>query len=217
MHSHKWYLFIPFHISVVFVCFLSSLLLCTCRNWFCMCSIIPFPVRMWHLYYRFPSFCCRPLMWVVSSEVGAIVPKSTIPNYTNEVRGEIIMTLGLATIGLALAIHTRFRLLMSSSESLFFEVWHWWVCSSSLDLRVVNKSCTLSVTCCQQILYTFSHMFSFTLVWTPFLKFVCNVCFWVRSDGFGLSLQVLVQKYLYYCIMFIDAPPPVIWMTAMGK
>ena len=114
-------------------------------------------------------------------------------------------------------IHTHFRLLMNSSESQFFEVWHWWVCSSSLDLRVINKSCTLSVTCCQQILYTFSHMFSFTLVWTPFLKFVCNVCFWVRSDGFGLSLQVLVQKYLYYCIMFIDPPPHVDLNEGHGK
>ena len=48
------HMFIPFHISVFFVCFLSSLLLC----WLLiLCSIFPFPLRMWHLYFRFRSFC----------------------------------------------------------------------------------------------------------------------------------------------------------------
>jgi hypothetical protein len=31
------------------------------------------------------------------------------------------------------------------------------------------------------------------------LCIVSNICFRVSLDGFGLSLQLLVQKYLYYC------------------
>ena len=127
-------------------------------------------------------------MWVVSSEVGATVPKSIIHNYTHEVRGEIIMTLGLATIGLALTIHTHFRLLMNSSKSLFFEVGHWCVCSSSLDLRVVNKFCTLSVTC--------SHLPWFRL---HFLNL---------SAMFALGLQWWVWPFSWGPRTEVHPPPP---------
>ena len=73
---------------------------------------------------------------------------------------------------------------------------------------------------CQEILYTYIHMFSFVMVWvlSPLkTKFVCNICFRVGSDGFGLSLEVLVQKYLNYCRMFIDPLPPVYLNEGHGK
>jgi hypothetical protein len=93
-------LFIPCYIYVVFACFLLSLLLCACRNWFF--TLFPFPVTMWHIYIRFPSFWCRPLTWVVISEVRTIVPKYTIPSYSYEVRGEIRNDFGIGNTCLAL-------------------------------------------------------------------------------------------------------------------
>jgi hypothetical protein len=63
-------------------------------------------------------------------------------------------------------------------------------------------------------------MFSFVMVWvlSPLkAKFVCNICFMVGSVGFGHSLEVLVQKYLNYCRMFIDPLPPVYLNEGHGQ
>jgi hypothetical protein len=63
-------------------------------------------------------------------------------------------------------------------------------------------------------------MFSFVMVWvlSPLkIKFVCNFCCRVGSDGLGLSLEVLVQKYLNDCRKFIDPLPPVYLNEGHGK
>ena len=97
--------FCPFClISVVFVCFMSSLFV-LCRICFCLhdttdSSIIPFPVRMWHLYFRFPLILLQT--FDVSSHLWGWC------NCTKVFRPKLHqwgMTLGLATIVLALALH----------------------------------------------------------------------------------------------------------------
>ena len=86
---------------VVFVGFMLSL--CACRNWLStLCIIIPFPVLMSLIHFWFSSFFKWPLKWADISEVGTIVPNSTVPNCISEVR-----------VKLSLA-------------------WHWWVSSFDL-------------------------------------------------------------------------------------
>ena len=53
------------------------------------------------------SFFPRPkFRESVVTEVGTIVPKSTIPNYINEVKS--VLDFGLATIGLASTFHSHY-------------------------------------------------------------------------------------------------------------
>ena len=64
---------------------------------------------MWHLCFRFSLILYRPLTWVVISEVGAIVQKSTILNYINEVRGEISYNFGLGNKWFGIGTSSQFQ------------------------------------------------------------------------------------------------------------
>ena len=77
----------------------------------------------------------------------------------------LIMDLGLQTIGLALVLH--FCMLMNLPQTLFFEVCHWWVCSSSLNSRVESKSCTLAFT----LLHLFISIFGSGMSREPYKSF----------------------------------------------
>jgi hypothetical protein len=89
------------------------------------------------------------------SEVGTIVPKSTIPNYINEVRGKISYGFRFGNNWLDIGTSSPFLFLFykNLSQTLFVGGWHWWVWSSSLDFRVVKK-----------ILYTCINMY-WHLLW----------------------------------------------------
>ena len=193
-----------------FFFFLSSIFF-SCRLCFCAhaatdSSIIPFPVRMLHLCFRFPHIMLQT--FDVSSHLWVwwIVAKSSISNYINEVRVEISYDLGFGNNWFCLDTSSPFGLLMNLSETQFL---------ASMGLLFLSL-----LEGCQEILYTYIHMFSFVMVQvlSPLkTKFVCNVCFRVGSDGFGLSLAVLLQKYLNYCRMFIDHLPPVYLNEGHGK
>ena len=161
---------------------------------------------MWHLYFRFPHILLQT--FDVSSHlwVWAIVAKSSISNYINEVRVYISYDLGFGNNWFGLGSSSPFSSLIYLSETRFLAL------MGLLFLSWIEG--------CQEILYTYIHMFSFVMVWvlSPLkTKFVCNICFRVGSDVFGLSLWVLVQSYLNYCRMFIDPLPPVYLNEGHGK
>ena len=112
-------------------------------------------------------------------------PKSTIHNYINEVP---CFGFWFGDNWFSLATSHPFSFCQGICLHYFFGV--------GID--------GLGLECCQQILYSCIGMFSFLMVWalSPFYNFISSIFFWVRNDGFGLSLLWLVQKYLH--IMSID-------------
>jgi hypothetical protein len=113
-----------------------------------ICMIIPFPVLMSNIHFRFF------LILLVTFEV--ISHKWSWYNSTKVYHPKLhqlgkqfnkFVTFGLGTISLALAIYPNFWGLEICLRVIFRLVWHWWVWSSAPDLRDVNNSCTLVFPC----------------------------------------------------------------------
>ena len=103
-----------------------------------------------HIYFQFSLI----LTWVVINEVGTTVPKSTIPKYINEVGGRISNGFGFHNNWFGFGTSSPFFVLFINFLQMLF-LWglHWLVWYSSLDLRIVNKSCTLALACFHLLCY----------------------------------------------------------------